>query len=363
MKTKMKLHPRVRALLAEIENDWPGSAQAPTVPERFLTTIQEFCRKNRDGRGLRVVARRDVERTLKHIRSAERKAAGSKALSRKARKLLTSLRHNVRFEMTIEQARGFAGEVQKEGRRSARRAPVCDPEEFRCGTLGGVAIRLCRVVSVDGLMKVGRALHLCVARGDGAGRLYHAELRTGDTEFWTLQTDEGPVALLSVEEAEGTRRVAEFQGRSGRRPRATDEKGGQRVLPGRLLSNVLRSLDATATDQEDFTRVGAFQSLLPAAARASHRDVAAEGRRYRVWKSADEVIIGRLRSGGCAVVQWSRFERHELPSETRRPGRGARKRYEWLPGAWHLGAMDSDRLLELLAQSPGLYKAFRGSPE
>ena len=225
------------------------------------------------------------------------------------------------------------------------------------------AIRLVRVVSVQDLMQVGRILGLCVAHADETGRPYHIELRTEETEFWTLCTPAGPIALLSVEEAGNERRVAEFQGRNGRRPRITDGIGVGRALPGWLLRNVLRRLEADASDQEHFTRMGAFQRLLPAPAREAHRDITAEGRRYRVWRFADEMILGLLRGGSSAVIQWSRFERHELSSEWGRSGTRAQTRYKWRQGAWHPGAMDNDRLLELLAQSPALYRAFRGSPD
>ena len=159
MKTETKLPPRIRALLTEIEAGWPANiATAPTMPKRVRTNVEEFCRSNQDGRGLRVTARCIVERTLKHIKSAERKAVGSGPLAHKARKLLKSLQHYKRFEVTIKQARGFAGEVQKAGRRRAQRTAICDAVEFRCGTLHGVVIWAVRVVSVYNLIQVGRTL-------------------------------------------------------------------------------------------------------------------------------------------------------------------------------------------------------------
>ena len=359
------LHRRIRIQLEVIENAWPALPQAAAMPERLPITIEAFCQANKDGRGLKVEARQLVERTLKHIQSAERKAAaahsGSRVLARKARKLLTSLQHNDQFELTIEQARCFRGEMQKEGRRTARRAPVCEPEEFGCGTLSGVGeIRLNRVVSIADLMKAGRTLDLCVAHADEVGRQYHEALKNGATEFWTLTTSGGPIALLSIEEDEDTRRVSEFQGCNGERPRATDENGGNRVLSGPLLRNVLRKLHADASDQEHFTRVGAFRSLVPYAARESYRAVMANGRDYRVWRFRDEVIVGLLRKlagGSYRVVQWSRFVRCEESSQARRT-----KQYELQKGAWHLGAMDVDRFLELLLQSRALYDAVRSHP-
>ena len=362
MTTLIKLHRRIRARLEAIKKAWPALPQAATMPERLPTTIEAFCQANKDGRGLTVEARQIVERTLKHIQSAERKAAahsGSRVLARKGRKLLTSLQHNDQFELTIEQARCFRGEVWKEGRRTAHRAPVCDPEEFGCGTIRGVGeIRLNRVVSIADLVKVGHTLDLCVAHADEVGRQYHKDLKSGTTEFWTLTTSAGPIALLSIEEDDGTRRVSEFQGRNGERPRAADGNWVDRELSGPLLRHVLRKLHADASDQEHFTRVGAFRNLLPDATRESYRAVIANGRNYRVWRFRDEVIVGllgKLAGGNSRVVVWSRFVRCKVSSRAQR----RTKRYEWRQGAWHAGAMDVDQFLELLFQSPALYGAVR----
>ena len=179
----MQLNNRIRRKIEVIEQGWPaGLPQAPTMADRLTATIKEFCSANVDGRGTTNEALRTVDRTLKHLQSAMRYyAAGRpKALAREARKLLTSLQHNATFELTIMQARRFAGEVQKYGKRSARQAPVCAPAVSRCGTLrGGVEIRLCRVVSVDDLKEVGRTLDLCVAHDNDVGRPYHVALCRG----------------------------------------------------------------------------------------------------------------------------------------------------------------------------------------
>ena len=355
---KLRFHTRVRARLEAIERNWPALPQAPTMPERLPLTIAEFCRANEDGRGTTVAALQDVERTLKHIKSAVRQATvrvrSAAGLVRRARKLLKALQHNTSFELTVEQAHRYAGEAQKAGKRAARAWPVCIPEEHHCGKFSRVGrVRLRRVISVTDLMKVGRTLGLCVARADTVGRRYHSKLRDEEAEFWTLTTPAGPIALLSLQEVEGKRVVMEIQGRDGGQPLAVDCNGVSRPLSGSVLRNVLRSLDAD-TSEDEFTRVGAFRSLLGAAARASGRDVVAEGRRYRVWRFADEVIVGLLRGRrGETVETWSRFVRSETLSMSPRP------RYEWERGAWHEDAMDTDRFLELLAESPEMYDAFR----
>ena len=79
--------------------------------------------------------------------------------------------------------------------------------------------------------------------------------------------------------------------------------GVNRVLSGHLLRNVLRKLHADASDQEHFTRVGAFRSLLPDAARESYRAVMANGRDYRVWRFRDEVIVGLLGNWPAGILE------------------------------------------------------------
>ena len=127
MATIIKLHLRIRIQLEAIENDWPALPQTPAMPERLRITIEAFCLANKDGRGLKVEARQLVERTLKHIQSAERRVAahrGSRVLARKARKFLTSLQHNDQFELTIEQARCSPAKCRRResGPREAHRS-------------------------------------------------------------------------------------------------------------------------------------------------------------------------------------------------------------------------------------------------
>ena len=366
----LKLHPRICRRIMLVAKHWPALPQAGAMPERLPRTIADFCARdgNRDGRGLSVAAREAVERTLKHIRSAERKAADGatrKALAHRARSFLKSLRHNSDFDRTIEQASRFAGDVQKTGKRNARAAAVCEPEEHVCGTLRGVGeIRLRRVVSVKELMSVGGMLNLCVAHGDEIGRQYHAELRKHETEFWTLGTSARAIALLSVEGNEGARCITEFQGLDGEQPCALREDGRSRGLPGWMLRRALRRLDADASDQPYFTGCGTFRSLLASSARNKCADVVADGRQYRVWRFPGEMIIAARRVSAkgrpARTQQWSRFVRRELRSRRRIQGARPGKRYEWCEGAWHDGAMDVGRLLGLVERSRDMYEVFVG---
>ena len=203
-----------------------------------------------------------------------------------------------------------------------------------------------------------------MAHASEVGRPYHVELRSRDTEFWTLGLASAPIALLSVEENDGVRCVTEFQGENGDQPVVTDRNERRRHLPGWLLRNVLRRLNADACDQAYFSCEGAFRSLLPRAARRNYRDVVVDGRYYRVWRFPEEVIVasserppkGDMPGRGA---QWSRFVRRPMRQRRRLTERSV-TRYEWRDEAWHDEAMDFGVFLGLLEQSPDMYDAFAG---
>jgi len=340
------------------------------MPTRLVRTVDAFGDRpeNRDRRGLTVTSRKTVVRTLRHIESAVRKSDGQGDLAHVARRFLKSLAHISEFDETIERARRFRGEVQKTGCRRARTTPVCEEQVYICGEMSGVGeIRLRRERSVAELQKVGRALHLCVAHTNEIGRTYHNALKTRESEFWSLCTAAGPFALLSVRVEEGERCIEEFESGNEKRPEVTDANGRRHALPGALLRNVLRKLNADSSNIDHFTCVGAFPSLLSQRNRETYRDVFADGRNFRIWRFANEIIVAASESRprkavpeGC--VQWSRFVRCERPRRHRRRGRQPqiRRLPEWEQGACHNAAMDIGELLELLMQSPDLYKAFVG---
>ncbi len=216
--------------------------------------------------------------------------------------------------------------------------------------------------------KVGRTLGLCVAHANEIGRPYHHELKNGESEFWTLCTPSGPFALLTVERENGIPRVTEFQGRNGRR--ATDEDGRRLALSGALLRNVLRRLKADASDEPQFSRAGAFRSLLSPRNRESYRDIQADGHHFRVWRFPDEFIVASSKRPPRPAMpgrgaRWSRFVRCDQ-RRVRRPGARrpqAERPAEWEQGAWHDTAMDLGELLELLRLSPELYDVFVGDED
>lgn len=362
-------HPRIVRQLWWIEENWPAIGQVAVMPKRLVESLDEFGEReeNRDLRGTRVKTINLTKRTLKHVKSAVKRVGGEdRSIARNARQFLKSLQHIRDFDVTVEKARAFFGKVLKEGRRNANKKAVCEPEEHVFSELRGVGrLRLRRVVSVAELRKVGRKLDLCVAHASEVGRPYHAELRSRETEFWTLGTESDLVGLLSVEDDDGLRRVTEFQGQNGNRPVVTDHDERSRHLPGWVLRNILRRLDADADDQQYFTCEGAFRSLLPRAARKNCRDILADGRYFRVWRFPGEMIVASTEKPPKGVMpgrgaQWSRFVRRPLRQQSRRATTQSAMRYKWLDGAWHNEAMDIGDLLGLLQQSPEIYDAFAG---
>ena len=375
----MKLHPKIQQEIRQVTLQWPALPQAEKIPVRLQGTIVAYCARdaNRDGRGLRCEARETVARTLKHIRSAERVAVdGSSAedLAKRARSLLKSLKHNTDFDRTVHDARRFAGELQKAGRRRRRVAKVCRPQEHSCGTMEGVGeIRLCRVASADQLYKIGRKLRLCVAKGDRMSREYFSDLRTQEVELWTLCKCSAPFALLSVSEEDGSRFVTEFQGFDNSEPAVTDEDGRHHEIPRQILRKVLGLLNADAPDIECFTRAGVFRSLLSDAALGAHAEVCIYGERWRVWKFPDEIIMVSgygFADGHHAIGErWSRFIRKASdtrPAMTRlRRARHRARRIgpdlvRWQEGVSHDDALDVGSLLELVLASRDLHAVLYG---
>ena len=372
------MHPHIRDQLNLVETDWPRLPQFPCFPARVSATISDFCQsdENRDGRGLRVEARDVVLRTLRHIRSAERKATQASvtpSLAKEARKFLKSLGHNVEFERTVNRARRFAGEMQRSGRRVARARLICDPLVRSLGMLGSAQARVRRVTSEAELTRVGCQLDLCVAKRDAIGRDYHARLKNGEMEFWCLEAANRSIALLGVVESDGLRQVSEFDGPRHDRPHVVDRTGSEIELPSDLLRRLLSEIDATADDNEHFCQAGVFRSLLQADARERRRVVVVDSEVYSVWRFPTEVIVAKWRVGDGKALppQWSRFVRSSinyakcsgifgrpLARRRRRPARTSpQQAYEWREATWHSGSMDIGEFHALVLRSPELYAA------
>lgn len=362
-------HPRIADRLTEIKNSWVPVGQAETMPDRLVKSIDLFGEqpKNRDGRGVKPASVQFVARTLRHVMSAVNKVGiDNRLINHRARSLLRSLQHTRELRVTEENARRYAGVLQKTGKRIANSTPVWEAEEHSCGLMRGVGeILVRRVCSSEDLQSIGRRLELCVARRDEIGREYHIALKNRKTEFWALWLDTNPIALLSIERNEdGVRTIEEFQGKGGDSPTVTTKKGIERQLPGWLLRNLLRRVNATADYDRDFTSVGAYRSLLNKQNRNDYSDFEIEGKHYRIWFFEHEVIVAMVENHSlCAIpgkgTKWSQFINNSAAS------RAWRSDHEfasvWEANSSHEGAMDLEDLFELVLRSRELYDALTTS--
>ena len=362
-------HPRIADRLTEIKNSWVPVGQAKTMPDRLVKSIDLFGEqpKNRDGRGVKPASVKFVVRTLRHVMSAINKVGiDNNVIDHSARSLLRSLQHTRELRVTEENARRYAGVLQKTGKRIANSTPVWEAEEHSCGLMRGVGeILVRRVCSSEDLQSIGRRLKLCVARRDEIGREYHTALKNRETEFWTLGLEAEPLALFSiVRDRQGHRSIYMFEGKKGETPVATTDQGIQRVLPASLLRKMLGHVNSDADDISDFSSVGAYRSLLNKQNRNDYSDFEIEGKHYRIWFFEHEVIVAMVENHSlCAIpgkgTKWSQFINNSAAS------RAWRSDHEfasvWEANSSHEGSMDLEDLFELVLRSRELYDALTTS--
>lgn len=362
------MHLKIRKELNELRDAWPplnlGSGLRATMPETLELSISAYCERaeNRDGRGVRSAIISDVRKTLRHLRSAAKRATTTVTREgRESKKLLKSLHHTSDFEIIFEQARNYAGTLQRIGKQKARRAPVCERRTVHLGeskALGEVYLE--RIVSVAELMSIGRRLMLCVARDDDLGREYHHRLRQASRrEFWQLRTGRAPLALLEIVRGDETKRglIVECETATGFR--------AQVLFPRSILLRLVRELNASGDKLDAFQRVGAFWVL-----RRSRRPTAKVeigSARYRVWRFPDEVIIeAKNEDHRGRLIAWSRFVKEDIePWHLRMRGETLADVYNALKtstGTWAWSAVCSRRralrqeqLQALILASPKLY--------
>ena len=348
---------KIRSALGEIQCHWPALASGPrhdaAAPQHLEEVVEEYCGRpvNRDGRGVKASVVAEVCRTLRHIKSASiRTSAHAPAEMRTtARKLLKTLYHVGDFTEIASLAVRFAGELQKFGKRSARRRPVCPAKSVLLGTAEPYGeVFLARVVSVKELMSVGAKLHQCVAHADSAGRKYHQLLRRNAAEFWHLHADQS-LALLQVDRSGGEKgMIVESATRDDHVPN----------LPSVVLRRVLVELNASGDEECLFQEAGAFWHLRHSPEPTAAIDIGST--KYRVWHRPDEIVFC-TNAGGKST--WSHFRRRpangghrrSLRRRAGRAGHGTQSR--WVQWCWSPDAMDVQHLLDILLQSRQLYEA------
>ena len=345
-------NPKVARRLKWLQDNWKPVGQLMEIPRRTVATIDEFGsrKENQDGRGIKSGIVKEVETTLRHIKSAVKKYSDDKdPLTYDARVFLKSLSHARQFEELEEIARQFAGAVQKRGKREARRTLICKPKEHVVGNRFGRSIIIRRICSREELRSVGRQLELCVAHNDSIGRMYEQELITLEKEFWAVEFGSKLNSLLSVENNGSERQVSEFEGENGCDP---ELEGSE--FSATVLRRILRCLDADGYEHCTFLHVGAFKSLIPATARSQYQDVTISANKhegyYRVWRFQEEIIVARTKRQTKALlpsqnVEWSHFVRDTRDNE-------------W-DSSYH-SAMSLNVLFELMIQSPEMNNAVLG---
>lgn len=364
------MHTGIRMDLNELRARWPeldlGSGSHANMPEGVEQAIRGYIERpgNLDGRGIksRVVA--EVRRTLRHLKSAAKRATRVGAPeARMARKLLKSLHHTRDFEALSKRARTFAGALQRIGKQKAKRTAVCEVKSICLGAMDTLGeLRLERVVSVADLQAIGRQLHLCVAHNNRVGRNYQRFLRKKEVEFWQLRA-QAPLALLAITRAN--------DGEQGRIFECETARESSVEWPRSILLRAARMLEATGDEIAEFEQAGAFWALsqpLPPT-----KTIVIGEARYRVWRFSDELIIQSImEDSGERRVGWSRFVRKAVrPWFTEVRGQALRARREeraaqeapsgftdwsaWSPSCVSAGALCDEQLQALMLASPEMY--------
>jgi len=342
--------------------------------KRLWQKIEKHCAnpENRDRRGVRHTELQGVRRMLRQLAHASRHAEGheNSQVRSSAKSLLWSIQ-SLSFRQIQRRASKHDGLVRKVGHRRIEAALLSKRPRLEAGGLG-----LVRLTSVDQLRSAGKELQNCVA----AQRVYHDELRQGESEFWALE-DEGENLVGLIEIEVETRQIAQCGGR----------EGGELSLQREQALQVLRALDATGDNVETFSRVGAFRVFSTASSfsdwkkphlrfesERSVRDGKNLYTKYGLWlfPEQDKFVIGMRRQcidseSDEVTVEgppcWSLFSYQKpLPpdgerrSSRRRRRRARRQDGEWVSrdlGGWeqdclHEGAMAEGQLLEFLLRYP-----------
>lgn len=139
----------------------------------------------------------------------------------------------------------------------------------------GLVLR--HLVTVASLKSVSRKLQLCAHDPD---RGYLDNLRGGRQVFWTIERDDGPIALLAIDP--DTRTVDEANGYDH------DPIG----LPQAVMLDVLRKLNVSADECEAFTSIGAYKFFLNNSV-PEPTDIRFDNSVYRVWGGNGTILICR----------------------------------------------------------------------
>ncbi|MCZ0941544.1 MAG: hypothetical protein OXJ53_00615 [Gammaproteobacteria bacterium] len=336
------------------------------MPSQVDRLIKEYCKQpdNRDGRGLRSGTVAEIRKTLRHLKSAVKKVnAGGTPEARYAMKLLKRAHHMRDFKVLAAEARGYAGKVQRLGKKRAKQTAMCEAASVPLGQTDALGqVHLERVVSVAEMESIGRHLHLCVAHNDQFGREYHRRLRRNTAEFWQLRAGAALALLEVTRDDEGLGWIAEFEAK----------KSGVR-LPRSMLLRIVRELKASGDRVDEFHRAGAFWAFRRPQPPTAEIQVGPAI--YRVWRFPDELIIlGKTEGRRGRLSAWSRFVREPVrPWYSRTRGRLIRARgqanvaggapvgnWAWSSTCGGKRSLSDQQLQALMLASPEMYAVLAG---
>ena len=291
---KQQMEKQLSTLLTE--------SDASAEDREFVNMCRAWLQQesNRDGRGTKAKAIRDVYYATVHFRQARgARTHTDSSIKRTAEKAVTAVRHEnfPQFQSRLSRLHGRiskAGKrISEERQRDAERVLELD-EEFELRELRSVA----------SLQRIGRALGNCVARKSQA----QEHLRDEDTAMWALvaRGQQRPLYLLKLDTS--TKEVDELEG----------EDGSATQLERHLALKVLKTLDVSGDRLRAFAQAGAFRAFL-VEGQPDVEPIEAGGRRHWVWsfRGGDEIVIATGTPSGRRK-HWSRFLRPDPGNDDHR---------------------------------------------
>ncbi len=219
-------------------------------------------------------------------------------------------------------------------------------------------LKLEEVREMKRLIQFGRYLSNCVKNSDEA-REYINDVKINKTRLYGLLSETGEILGLMTVELK-TRTITEFEyaERNGQNifgervrcgpfgHRSTDEFVSQGVVSQSDLIEILNVLDATADDNTDFVRLGAFSRFKNGIPEADPVELA-DGREAWSWKGRNELIVAIDGNGDSErLMKWSRYSRENH-----------RGRFSW--DTCESGSMELGELFDIVLSNPQLVEKIR----
>lgn len=270
------LSPKTLPEVKKLQGELNATPLDPRCISQAVNRIVELVHKfenlpqNRSGNRVRQSIRNLVRKTLAHLSLAARNTNDGMPSRNEARRLIRFTGCCTDFAELAQKASHFRGQhnqrVQStndaKARASARRIKLSDDFELK------------QVKTPRELLSIGRALKNCITRGS-----YHIDhFRNRENEFWTIQEDGLLRGLMSFDSK--TREIEEFAGSEN------DPVGCSKEI----LLSILRKLDVSGDDVEEFSDVGAYK-LLAEDIELTPTVVSVGAKTLKVWGRTGEALF------------------------------------------------------------------------